>query len=160
MKIKGLSLKEEHIPLKTPFVTSIRRVDVMTDYVLEIETDEGVIGHGACAPTPVITGDTVGSIYCAVNDFFAPLLVGREVSEELLPEVQAKLVHNTSPKAAVDLALHELLAIKNGLPLFEYLGGEKGDKHLKTDITISLGSVEKCAPIQKRRWRMGSPNLK
>ncbi|MBQ7645627.1 MAG: dipeptide epimerase, partial [Clostridia bacterium] len=30
-----------------------------------------------------------------------------------------------------------------GLPLFEYLGGKKGDKHLKTDITISLEKKEK-----------------
>ena len=60
MKITDVKIYPEDMPLKVPFITAKRRLDVIRDYVVEITTDTGVVGFGACAPTPVITGDTVG----------------------------------------------------------------------------------------------------
>lgn len=142
MKITAIELFEENIPLKQPFITSKRRIDVIKDYVLKISTDEGLCGYGACAPTPVITGDTVGSIKCAVEDFFKPLLIGETLSEELLPRIQNVLFHNSTPKAALDIAVYDLLAKQAGVPLFVYLGGKAEDKCIKTDATVSLSTVE------------------
>ncbi len=141
MKITGFSLREEDIELKQAFVTSKRRIEVIRDYVFTLETDEGVCGYGACAPTPVITGDTVGSILYAINEYLGPTLVGKELDESLLETVQNTLFHNSSAKAAVDIALYDLLAKQKGVPLYEYLGA-KGTQNLKTDATVSLGSVE------------------
>lgn len=160
MKITGLQLIEEDIPLKQPFVTSKRRIDVIRDYVVKLSTDEGLVGYGACAPTPVITGDTVGSVLYAINEVYAPLLVGAEADEALLPAVQAALFHNTSPKAAVDIALYDLLAKKRGVPLYEYLGGTAGDKHLETDATVSLGTPEAMVAEAQKHLAGGFTALK
>ena len=141
MKITDVKIYPEDMPLKVPFITSKRRLDVIRDYVVEIETDSGITGFGACAPTPVITGDTVGSIIYAVEEYMKPLLIGREVNPELLPFVRDCMEHNTSPKAAVDIALYDLLSKEAGQTIYEYMGG-KGDFCLKTDITISLGAPE------------------
>lgn len=141
MKITEVKIYPEDMPLKVPFITAKRRLDVIRDYVVEIQTDSGISGFGACAPTPVITGDTVGSILYAVEEYIKPLLVGREVTIELLPFVRDCLVHNTSPKAAVDIALYDLLSKEAGKTIYEYMGG-KGSFLLKNDITISLGTPE------------------
>lgn len=160
MKITAVELFEENIPLKQPFITAKRRIDVIKDYVLRISTDEGVCGYGACAPTPVITGDTVGSIACAVNDFFAPLLIGETVSEALLPRVQSALFHNSTPKAAVDIALYDLLAKQAEKPLFVYLGGKNEDKCVKTDATVSLSTPDAMVAEAKEHLNAGFSALK
>lgn len=141
MKITDVKIYPEDMPLKVPFITAKRRLDVIRDYVVEIQTDSGLCGFGACAPTPVITGDTVGSIIYAVEEYIKPRLVGMEVTKELLPFVRDCMEHNTSPKAAVDIALYDLLSKKEGKTIYEYMGG-KGDFCLKTDITISLGAPD------------------
>lgn len=160
MKITGINIFAEDIPLKQPFVTSKRSISVIRDYVLRIDTDEGICGYGACAPTPVITGDTVGSILFAVNEVYAPLLVGQTVSEELLPLVQKALFHNSSPKAAVDIALYDLLSKEKGLPLYRYLGAENKAVTLETDATVSLGTPDVMVDEAKKHLSEGFTAIK
>ncbi len=160
MKITGIEIFAEDIPLKQPFVTSKRSISVIRDYVLRIDTDAGISGYGACAPTPVITGDTVGSILYAVNEVYAPLLKGQTVSEELLPLVQKALFHNSSPKAAVDIALYDLLAKEKGVSLYGYLGGDKAPLSLETDATVSLGTPEVMAEEAKKHLAEGFTAIK
>lgn len=160
MKITDIQLIQEDIPLKQPFITSKRRIDVIRDYVVKITTDSGVIGYGACAPTPVITGDTVGSILYAIEEVYKPLLVGTELSADLLPAVQKALFHNSSPKAAVDLALYDLLAKESGKPLYQYLGGAGDTVHLETDATVSLGTPEVMVEEAKTHLSHGFTAIK
>jgi len=160
LKITGIEIFSEDIPLKQPFVTSKRSISVIRDYVVRITTDGGICGYGASAPTPVITGDTVGSILYAVNEVYAPLLTGKELSEELLPLVQKALFHNSSPKAAVDIALYDLLAKEKGLPLYRYLGGENKAVHLETDATVSLGTPEVMVDEAKKHLSEGFTAIK
>lgn len=160
MKITDIQLIQEDIPLKQPFVTSKRRIEVIRDYVVKLTTDTGKVGYGACAPTPVITGDTVGSILYAIEEVYKPLLLGAELSEELLPAVQSALFHNSSPKAAVDLAIYDLLAKESGKPLYEYLGGSVGSKHLETDATVSLGAPDAMVSEAKTHLANGFTAIK
>ncbi len=159
MKITGYSVHEENIELKQPFVTAKRRIDVIRDYVLTLETDTGICGYGACAPTPVITGDTVGSILYALNEIICPTLVGKELDEGLLELTQNVLFHNSSAKAAADIALYDLLAKQSSKPLYEYLGAS-GTQKLITDATVSLGTVEAMIAETKKHLSDGFSVLK
>jgi len=129
-------------PLKNPFVTSLRRVDALEDLVVIIECDDGSIGYGEGAPTPVITGETIGSMIAAI-ELIEPFLVGREIDdfETLLQHVHSHIVKNTTAKSALEIALYDLRAKSLSQPLYRMLGGEK--KTFETDITISMGTVEK-----------------
>lgn len=160
MKITGFELKAEDIPLKQPFVTSVRRIEVIRDYVFVLETDSGLKGFGACAPTPVITGDTVGSVTYALNEIIGPALVGKILDESLLATVQKSLMHNSSAKAAADIALYDLLAKSAGKPLYNYLGADVETKYLKTDATVSLGSIEAMLSETKKHLGDGFTTLK
>lgn len=142
MKITDIQVGEIALPLRTPFKTALRTVDAVRDVVVRVCTDQGAVGYGEAPPTAVITGDTTGSILCAVEEYIRPALVGMDVMD--LPAVMEKLagclVHNTSPKAAVDMALYDLWAQAQGKPLFELLGGAR--QSLETDLTISVNSID------------------
>ena len=140
MKILDIQTGRISLPLARPFKTALRTVETLNDIVVKVVTDEGE-GYGEAPPTAVITGDTEGSILCAVRDYIRPALLGMDVMD--LPAVMARLngclVHNTTPKAAVDMALYDLWARAQKQPLYRLLGGAR--ERFRTDLTISVNPV-------------------
>ena len=110
MKITQVRLGRLSAPLRVPFKTALRTVHSVEDIVVELHTDTGAVGYGEAPPTGPITGDTAGGIIGAVRELLAPILLGQEVDafEALTARVQRAGVHNTSAKAAVDMALWDL----------------------------------------------------
>lgn len=125
MKIQNVRLYILQAPLRTPFKTALRTVDRIEDLVVALETDTGEVGWGEAPATAPITGDTLPSIACAIQDFIVPRILGLEIErlEQATSAVQGALVHNTSAKAAVDIALHDLYGKRWGAPLWSLLGG-------------------------------------
>jgi len=142
MKITNIRTTLLKAPLKTPFVTSLRRVEALEDLVLIIECDDGTVGYGEGAPTPVITGETIGSMKAAIA-LIAPYIIGTDIEdfETILGHVHSHIVKNTTAKAALEIALYDLKAKSLSQPLYQMLGGEKRD--FETDITISMDSIDK-----------------
>lgn len=141
--ITDITIEKRSLPLKTPFITAKRRLDVLSYYVVKIFTDSSIVGVGGCSPTPVITGDTDGSIEYTIREYYRPCLVGREVTPELLLFIQNAIFRNTSPKAAMDIAVYDLLSKMQGKSIEAYLGGNSGC--VDSDITVSIGEREKVA---------------
>lgn len=150
MKIKSIRTGFLSVPLKTPFKTAVRSVDAVRDVIVEVETDSGVVGYGEAPPTGVITGDTTGAILGAINDHISPALLGREVEdiEGNVKAVSSSLVGNTSAKAALDIALHDLWAKSLGQPLHRLFGGNRTS--IETDVTISVNEPDEMARDAKR----------
>ncbi len=138
MKITELRLGMISVPLRTPFKTALRTVDSVNDVVVEIHTDTGAVGYGEAPPTGVITGDTTGGIVGALRDHIAKTLVGREVDdfEDVTRALNGCVVHNTSARAAADMALWDLYGQLYRVPVYKLLGGAR--KQIVTDITISV----------------------
>jgi len=145
MRITRVRLGRISVPLRVPFKTALRSVDSVEDVVVEVHTDTGAIGYGEAPPTGVITGDTTGAIVGAVQDHIGRAILDRDVDdlEDLLQRVQRSIVHNTSAKAAVDMALWDLYGQLHHIPVYKLLGGAR--KHIVTDITISVNPPEEMA---------------
>ena len=142
MKITKVRLGRISVPLRVPFKTALRTVNSVEDVIVEIHTDTGHIGYGEAPPTGVITGDTTGAIIGAIQDHIGKLILGREVDEfeDLLQVVQKSMVHNSSAKAAVDMALWDLYGQLYNIPVHKLMGGSK--KQIITDLTISVNDPE------------------
>ena len=142
MKITNIQTKILKAPLKNPFITSLRRVDALEDLVVIIKCDDGSMGYGEGAPTPQITGETMGSMVATI-EYIKPHLIGREIEDfdALIGLVHTLIVKNTTAKSALEIALYDLQAKSQKLPLYRMLGG----MHTKfsTDITISMGEIDK-----------------
>lgn len=145
MKIVDIKVGKISVPLKTPFKTALRTVNSVEDVVVQVITDEGLVGYGEAPPTGVITGDTAGAIVSAINDHIKKALIGLDVEniEEIMKTLDNCIVKNASAKAAVDIAIYDLYGKIYNAPLYKLLGGYRNK--IETDITISVNDPEEMA---------------
>ncbi|QCX33969.1 dipeptide epimerase [Caloramator sp. E03] len=145
MIIKDIKVREVSIPLKKPFTTALRTLNILTTIIIEIITDTGDIGYGEASPTAVITGDTLGSIREAVENNIFPAIKGMDIDdiENIMIKINKCMIKNTSPKAAVDMAVYDLFCKKYNMPLYRYFGGSKNE--IETDITVSVKDADSMA---------------
>ncbi len=142
MKIREIQIGKVSIPLKKPFKTALRQVNSAEDIIIKVIADSGEVGFGNAPPTAVITGDSQDSIIAAIRDTLGPQIVGMEIDnlEGIMATLDAGMRNNSSAKAALDIAVHDLFGQRFGLPLYKLFGGFRTS--METDLTISLNSPE------------------
>jgi L-Ala-D/L-Glu epimerase / N-acetyl-D-glutamate racemase len=160
MKITEIRFGMLRVPLKTPFKTALRTVDIVEDIVVSIHTDTGHVGYGEAPATAVITGDTHGSIISAINKFIAPRVIGEDIANlnRITRLIQGSLERNTSAKAAVEIAVYDLWGQLYDAPLYKMLGG--GEPVITTDITISVDHIDKMVADSLSAVDRGFESLK
>ena len=160
MKISEIRFGMLRVPLKTPFKTALRSVEQVEDVVVMVHTDSGHVGYGSAPATAVITGDTHGSIVEAVRQYIAPRLIGQEIANlnRITTLIQGAMEKNTSAKAAVEIAVHDLWGQLYGAPLYQLLGG--GEPAITTDITISVDYIDKMVADSLDAVNRGFESLK
>lgn len=141
MKIQSIEIKHLSIPLKKVFRTALRCVASAENTVIMIYTDDGSIGYGEAPPTAVITGDSNESIISAVK-LMEKSLVGLDLNhfEKIMDIINSSCMNNTSAKAAVDMAIYDLIAKSCGKPLYQLLGGYRD--FVETDLTVSMNEPD------------------
>lgn len=164
MKIRQIVVGEVQVPLIVPFKTALRTVDHVHSLIVRVETDSGLVGFGEAAATAVITGDLIGSMRAGMA-VLAPQLVGRDLAafNANLTTISNGLVHHTSLKAALEIALYDLRAQQFGVPLYQLLGGMAGavsKPQVKTDVTISLNAAPMMVADAMRAVESGFDALK
>ena len=142
MRITDIQVGRLSLPLAHPFKTALRTVERLEDVVVRVVGENGLVGYGEAPPTAVITGDTIPSILCAIEEYIKPAIAGMDLMDldTVMERLDGSMVHNTSPKAAVDMALYDLWGRTLGKPLYQLLGGAK--TAFETDLTISVNPVD------------------
>lgn len=126
----------EAVPFRLPARREFRWAGLAAavgDFVLvRVATDGGLEGLGEATPLPDWGGDhqrrggeTPTTVAHVVTELFAPLLVGADplLVERHLRAMDAAVRGHSYAKAAVDLALHDLLGKAADLPLHRLWGG-------------------------------------
>lgn len=160
MKIAKIEVGEVRIPLVTPFKTALRSVDCVNDIIVRVTADDGQQGFGEAPPTAVITGDTKGSIRCAIEEFIAPSLIGMDIEnlDGIMRKLHSCILKNTSAKAAVDIAIYDLYAKNLQKPLYKVLGGFRNE--IETDLTISVNPIDEMVEDSVKAVKQGFGILK
>ncbi|MCK1997776.1 dipeptide epimerase [Psychrobacillus psychrodurans] len=160
MYIKSIETFDVAIPLTKPFKTALRTVTTAYSVYVTIVTSDGLVGYGEAPPTHVITGESMDSIRYAINEVIAPQLIGLNIlqSEQVFQKLNTALVRNTSAKAAVDMAIHDILARYAGLPLYQFLGGYRDT--IETDFTVSVNDPAEMADDAEQYIKDGFKVLK
>lgn len=160
MRILNIETFLLEVPLKTPFVTALRRVDAVQDLVVRIELENGICGYGEAAPTLVISGESLQSMQAVIHTVFKPLLIGQSMLnfQSLLHQVQRRVVANSSAKAALEIALYDARSQLLQIPLCQLLGAEPTT--LTTDITISMNPVDEMVTDALTAVAAGYQHLK
>ena len=160
MKITEIGFGMLRVPLKTPFKTALRTVEQVEDVVVMVRTDTGHVGYGSAPATAVITGDTHGSIVDAIRHYIAPRVIGQDIANlnHITTLVQGAMEKNSSAKAAIEIAVHDLWGQLYNAPLYKLLGG--GDPVITTDITISVDYIDKMVADSLAAVERGFESLK
>ena len=141
MKIQDIKIGKINTPLRQPYKVGKRFLNFSDEIVIKMVTDTGEVGYGSASPTPFITGETESSIIGAIK-YIKPEIIGLDIDniEEIMKVIHSSIHGNNSAKAAIDVAIYDLLCKKYGVPLYKFLGGYRTS--LTTDLTISNDTVE------------------
>jgi L-alanine-DL-glutamate epimerase-like enolase superfamily enzyme len=131
----------EDFGLTRPYTIAFQTADSVRNVVVRVATEEGLVGLGAASPEPRVTGETLEACAEALGLGSLDWLVGRDVRARpaLCRELCRRLPAAPAARAAVDMALHDLLARRLGVPVVEMLG--RAHDRLPTSVTIGIKGV-------------------
>ncbi len=158
MEIVSVHWERLKIPLKKPFRIALGTSDFYEGVIVKICTEE-FCGYGEAAPSPRITGETVESVIGALEKMH-PYLLGKNPLEigKIMSGLDRLIKHNTSAKAAVDFALHDILGKKADAPLKTLIGGIR-DK-IPTSLTVDICKPDEAVKMAENLISAGAQVLK
>jgi L-Ala-D/L-Glu epimerase len=156
--IKQIEIYKYSIPMH-PFTIATGTMDYAQNILIKVFTNHDWIGYGECSAFPMIVGETQNTCYEMAKDF-AKLWIGKNALaiEERMNELDAFTAFNGTIKSAFDMALFDIAAKEQQLPLYKYLGGNK--RLMTTDITVGINSSEQMARQAKEFVDKGATILK
>ena len=137
MKIDRIELVLCRLPYVHFFETSFAREKDRLFILVKVYA-EGLCGYGECVASkePLYSYETTQTSWMMLKDFLIPLLMKKSLGEpqEFYRETRIFKGHPMA-KASLELALWDLLAKKEGVPLGKLYGGE----HEEIPVGVSIG---------------------
>ena len=144
MGIQQIEVYSVTLRYKEPFRIAPGASTESHNIVVKILTDDGVVGWGESSPSQRVTGENPKTVV-EVLDKIAPKLIGvspLRIEQDI--ELMDSIVDgNPSAKAAIDMALHDILGKTARKPLFLLMGGYRTE--VLTDITLGIKSPKEMA---------------
>ena len=108
--------------LGSPCGTALRRTSAIQTLVVQIVAEDGTTGFGEAPQVWQVTGDPVAGARACVEGPMTARILGRDVDDtvRLLRDMRDAVAGNTGARAAVDIAVHDLLARLHGMPLVRW----------------------------------------
>ena len=144
MGIQQVEVYRVTLRYKEPFRIAAGASTESHNVIVKVITDYGAIGWGESSPSRRVTGETAETVV-KILDKIVPKLIGMcplRIEQDV--EVMDSVVSgNPAAKAAVDMALHDILGKTGRKPLFMLMGGYRTE--VLTDITLGIKSPREMA---------------
>ncbi len=160
MNITKIECWSVSMRLAESYEIAYEKVTSTTNVFLRIETHNGICGFGCAAPDEPITGETAESVRGDLEGVVEPLLKSLDASRYawLMDQVVEALPNSPATRAAVDMALFDVLGKATGLSVYQLLGGYRTS--IPTSITIGLMPFEDAVEHAVRHVSRGFQCLK
>lgn len=125
LRIATLAVFLVHWPLKMKRRHGVGDIErTMPGVIVRIATDAGIVGWGEAAPWAVFTGTAEANAQ-AIHVYFRPLLIGADPGRvtTIMEALDHAAVGHGEAKAAVEMALLDILGQRLGAPIHALLGG-------------------------------------
>jgi o-succinylbenzoate synthase len=157
--IQQIEVYSVTLAYKEPFRIAPEASTESNNIVVKIVTDFGVTGFGESSPSGRVTGETTQTVI-QVLDNLAPKLIGMcplriEQNIELMDSI---VDGNPAAKAAIDIALHDILGKTARKPLYMLIGGYRTE--VLTDLTLGIKSPKEMAKDAVKAVKKGFKALK
>jgi L-alanine-DL-glutamate epimerase-like enolase superfamily enzyme len=155
VRIESVAVRPLTVSLLEPFVIASGRVE--TTQAVEVEVHvawrgRSALGLGEAACLPPVTRETQSDVLRALRDLPARAFDAPDAIDALEPVA----------RAGVETAVFDAMARIAGVPLREFLGGERGARtsRLETDVTVAIAEPSKMAALARGWAERGFRSLK
>jgi muconate cycloisomerase len=114
------------LPMIKPVIMAGEEVRRADNVLVRLQDHNGLVGWGEAASAPTMTGETTASMVAAVH-YLMPALVGRAVEDigGALTAMSGRMYGNHAAKAAIEIALHDLVGRATSRPAHALLGDKR-----------------------------------
>lgn len=155
MKIKTIEAIAVRLPMKKPVQMAGETVAQAENVFVRIESDAGAVGWGEAAAAPTMTGETIAGMMAAI-ELMRPKLFGRAAYDfaGAAAAMDAQLYGNSGAKAAIDMALHDLVGRASERPVYALFGTKQRSR---MPVLAVIGSEDAAADLRdaQARWNAG-----
>ncbi len=152
MRIDSIVLRELHMPLVRPFETSFGVTRDRRILLVEVQSD-GLTGWGECTAgeRPFFSGESTDTAWQVIVNELGPMLASAENVEHggECPEIFRTVRGNPMAKAALENAIWDLEAQREGMSLSTLLGGVRDLIPCGVSLGIQKTIPELLAIIEK-----------
>lgn len=162
MRIERFEVHPVALPLVHPYRDATRVETHSRDVLVHLTTDDGAEGWGAGTPRRFPTGETQAGTVHVLERVLVEVVVGRDAAEPAAvgAAMEAAIPGNHAAKAAVEVAVHDLLGRARGVPVHALLGQQVRDAMPSLDI-LPLEPPGRMAEIAAElRARLGTRAFK
>ncbi len=161
MIISSVAVIPIRLPLREPFVVAYASYPDTLSVLVRVRTSDGLEGWGEATPDPHVTGETWRGVAETLRHDLAPAIIGRDARdrEAAMLALDARVEGAPAAKAAVDIALHDLLARAMNVPLWQLLGG-RARASLSISRVISMAEPSAMAETAARHIAAGFHTVK
>jgi L-alanine-DL-glutamate epimerase-like enolase superfamily enzyme len=147
VKIKHIEPIAVSLPMKKPVIMAGEEVTRADNVLVRVESDTGIVGWGEAASAPTMTGETVESMMAAIH-YLTPAVEGRPAEDiaGTLAAMTSRMYANNAAKAAIEIALHDLVGRATGRPVHALLGGKLRDRMAILGV---IGTGELASDLQE-----------
>lgn len=162
-RLRRATLYRVDLALAEPFEhASSGLITALNELVLKLESDDGAIGWGEMrGNNHYVTGDSPDGLEAVLRGLILPRIMGLEAgSPRALADVVAGIVvGNSTAKSLVDIAVHDLMARRLGVPVHALLGGVRQDR-VHCHATLPFCPPEEAARRARTYLAMGFDAIK
>jgi L-alanine-DL-glutamate epimerase-like enolase superfamily enzyme len=155
VKINTIESIAVRLPMQKPVQMAGETVAQAENVFVRIESEPGVVGWGEAAAAPTMTGETIAGMMAAI-ELLTPKLLGRAAYDfaGASTAMDAQLFGNNGAKAAIDMALHDLVGRASGRPVHALFGATKRSR---LPVLAVIGSEDAAADLREAqaRWNAG-----
>jgi L-alanine-DL-glutamate epimerase-like enolase superfamily enzyme len=155
VKIKTIEAIAARLPMKKPVQMAGETVAEAENVFVRIESDTGAVGWGEAAAAPTMTGETIASMMAAI-ELMTPKLLARAAYDfaGAAAAMDAQLFGNSGAKAAIDMALHDVVGRASGRPVHALFGAKVRSC---MPVLAVIGSQDAAADLREAqaRWNAG-----
>jgi L-alanine-DL-glutamate epimerase-like enolase superfamily enzyme len=160
MQIRSVEAWPVTMKLATPYAIAYETVTTATNVFVRIETNGDIVGYGCAAPDLQVTGDTPETVLEFITDGTRRAIVGSDALRHAMLMERIKSEPNSCPsgRAAIDMALFDILGKVAKLPVWKLLGGYRD--RIKTSVTIGILPQQETLAEARRLVKAGFQSLK
>src|SRR4051812_1781591 len=163
MRIERIELRVVRLPLVRTFRTSSSTKDAIEHILIRVVADGGIEGWGESASPsdPYYCPETTETCWHILKDFLAPRVLGRPWAtiDELIG-LFGPIKGNNFARAGLEMACWDAMAVRDGRPLADLLGGTRAEilsgvsLGIEDDVGSLLDQVDRFVDEGYRRIKL------